>query len=274
MSPDTNRDTKLVHSASINATLSGDVNDYNPTGFEGAIRIRITVTGANRAITGFTTTAIGDGRVYILMNVGASNNFILKDEDGASGAGQRFALDGVDISVPPKATVVIIRDSVLARWVVTIIHHDRPVTATETVEGITEIATQIEVNAGLDISRMLTPANVRGAIVVRNNVITPPAFSGDVNNYNPTGLGTAHLLRLDSGGAIRDLTGIVAQEDGRFIVLLNISTSFIRLRTEDVGSTDINRFKLIADLTLGENESVTLWYDTVDNRWRARETNV
>jgi hypothetical protein len=36
----------------------------------------------------------------------------------------------------------------------------------------------------------------------------------------------------------------------------------------DVTSTAANRFLLGADLTIGTNEGVVLWYDTTSSRWR------
>lgn len=80
-------------------TLSGDItptqivantNDYAPTGFSTATVLRLS-TDASRNITGLAGGA--DGRIIVVYNVGAQN-IVLKAEDAASSAANRFSLSG------------------------------------------------------------------------------------------------------------------------------------------------------------------------------------
>lgn len=106
-------------------------------------------------------------------------------------------------------------------------------------------------------------------------IISPAAFTGNVNDWNPSGLSTCQAIRADPGGSNRDLTGIVAQGDGRVIYLFNISTSEnIKLKNESGSSSAVNRFALKADLTLEMNESVVLMYDGTTQRWRVAGANI
>lgn len=114
-----------------------------------------------------------------------------------------------------------------------------------------------------------------GGNIVLSPIISPSALTGNVNDWNPTGLGTAHAIRADPGAGNREITGIVAQEDGRVIYLFNISTANdIKLKSENANSLAANRFALKADLTLEKNESVVMVYDGTTQRWRVAGANI
>lgn len=100
--------------------LAGDIspsqitahqNDYNPTGLSGATALRLS-SDASRNLTGLAGGA--DGRLLILHNVGAQD-IVLKDEDAASAAANRFALTG-DVTLMPDTVVALQYDATSARW--------------------------------------------------------------------------------------------------------------------------------------------------------------
>lgn len=93
-------------------------------------------------------------------------------------------------------------------------------------------------------------------------VITPTQLVANTNDWNPTGLSTANVVRVDSSGAI-NLTGIVAQTSGRMLVLYNAGAFDITL-IHDATSTAVNRFFCpnATDFTLSQKESTWLRYDT------------
>ena len=104
---------------------------------------------------------------------------------------------------------------------------------------------------------------------VITGVVTPPELTADANNYSPTGLATARVLRLTSN-ASRQITGIAAPSGSAKVVLTlrNAGGNPIVLPNEAAGSTAANRFATpaSADITLGVNQSVTVWYDD-SQRW-------
>ena len=156
-------------------------------------------------------------------------------------------------------------------------HHTRPVQATETVLGIAEIATQAETDAGTDDLRYITPLKLANKPPSRtlSPIISPAALTGNPNDWSPTGLSTAQVIRCDPGGANREITGIVAQENGARIYLLNISDGDdLKLKNENTNSSAANRFLLKADLTLEGNEGVCLIYDGTSSRWRVASANI
>ena len=119
--------------------------------------------------------------------------------------------------------------------------------------------------------------DAHGAVVITNgfvteNVITPAALgTGDNDDFNPTGLDEAAVIRLTGDGAGTSvLTGVVLQQDGRRIILANVGTDNITLNHEDAASIFTYRFLLpgATNFVLGQNNSVEMFYDTVSNRWR------
>lgn len=105
------------------------------------------------------------------------------------------------------------------------------------------------------------------------NIISPAALTANTNNWNPTGLATARIIRISSTTNI-DLTGIAAPTTARIIHIHNVSSNNIKLKMESGSSLAANRFATKADITMEQNESVVLVYDTVSARWRVSAFNV
>ncbi len=96
--------------------------------------------------------------------------------------------------------------------------------------------------------------------------ITPAQITANTDDYSPTGLSTASVLRL-STDASRDLTGIQGGADGRVLVLHNVGSFDVVLK-DDATSTAANRFQLNADITVAPNQSTVIQYDSTSSRWR------
>lgn len=98
--------------------------------------------------------------------------------------------------------------------------------------------------------------------------ISPSQITANQDNYNPTGLSGASVLRLSSD-ASRDVTGLQGGSDGRVLIVHNVGAQNIVLKDEAAGSTAGNRFALAADLTLSADSVIVLQYDSTSSRWRA-----
>lgn len=96
---------------------------------------------------------------------------------------------------------------------------------------------------------------------------SPTQITADQNNYAP---GVAWFIRLTSD-ASRNITGIVAGQDGQVIELWNVGSNNIVLQNENASSTAGNRFltNTGADLTIVPNNCAKLRYDLTTARWRA-----
>lgn len=98
--------------------------------------------------------------------------------------------------------------------------------------------------------------------------ISPTALSGTTNNYNPTDLATAAVIRLTATAA-HNLTGLAGGSAGRVIVLYNIgATHRIILKANDGGSSAANQFGFHADFDLVPSGGCVLVYDDTASLWR------
>lgn len=100
-----------------------------------------------------------------------------------------------------------------------------------------------------------------------SSILTPAQITANQDNYAPTGIGAASVLRL-STDASRNITGISAPspEYARRLIVQNIGSFNVVLK-DDVTSTAANRFQLTADVTLTPMQHVELIYDTTLDRW-------
>jgi hypothetical protein len=111
-----------------------------------------------------------------------------------------------------------------------------------------------------------------GSIVglARTNVVESPAeITANTNNYEP-GSGK-DIFRLTADAA-RNITGIVARNDGDAILLINVdSTDAITLKHASADSTDVNRILVPweGDYVLSaKGGAALLMYDGTTDRWR------
>jgi hypothetical protein len=101
-------------------------------------------------------------------------------------------------------------------------------------------------------------------------VLSPAQITADQNDYNPTGLSTASLLRLDNNN-VRQITGLQGGYEGRRVVLhvLPAAQGPIILQDENASSTAQYRFALPSRrLMVWPGDSVELWYDATAARWK------
>lgn len=131
-------------------------------------------------------------------------------------------------------------------------HHARSHDHATAADGTALLPESLEITGG--------PFAVRGDI-------SPAQITADQNDYTPTGLADAVVLRLTSD-ASRTITGLGGGADGRVLMLANVGAQTITLADESASSLAANRFALAANLTLGADTAVTLLYDSTSSRWR------
>jgi hypothetical protein len=101
-----------------------------------------------------------------------------------------------------------------------------------------------------------------------NGVISPTALASNTNDWAPTGLATANVIRLSCSSVI-NLTGITAPvTDGQVLILDNIgATNNCVLTAQDTNSAAANRFAFDQPITLRPSRTVTIKYDATTVRW-------
>lgn len=100
-------------------------------------------------------------------------------------------------------------------------------------------------------------------------VITPAALAANTNDYAPTSIQSAAVLRIASTGAV-DLTGIVAATTAHAKLLLNVGTQTITLKHASASSSAANRLRCAgaADFSLTQARGVWIWYDATSTVWQ------
>jgi hypothetical protein len=105
-----------------------------------------------------------------------------------------------------------------------------------------------------------------------DTVISPTQLAADTDNWNPTGLSTATVIRVDTDATIRYLSSITAPAGGaQRLRLMNISANTLMLKDQaaELG-TAANRMILGGqDLPLFPGDALDLIYDSTSSRWRA-----
>lgn len=94
--------------------ITGDQDDYAPSGFSDATVVRISGDSSIRAITGFTASGAYDGQQKRIINVG-SYPVYFPGEHPDSTAANRIDTE-IDILLYPKESVTITYDSTSSRW--------------------------------------------------------------------------------------------------------------------------------------------------------------
>lgn len=108
-----------------------------------------------------------------------------------------------------------------------------------------------------------------GNLVALAGDITPAQLTADQNDWTPTGLADAVVIRVDADQR-RTITGITGGEDGRLLILINVGAaadSEIILAGESTSSTAANRFAGGGEY-LAPGDAILMMYDGTASRWR------
>lgn len=99
-------------------------------------------------------------------------------------------------------------------------------------------------------------------------ILSPASITANQNDYNPSGLSNAAMVRLTSNAAW-NITGLQGGWGGRLLFVHNIGAQTITFTDEDALSTAAYRFALTANLALAADSVALLQYDSTNLRWRA-----
>lgn len=133
------------------------------------------------------------------------------------------------------------------------------------------LADQTDLQTALDLKVLKATADITGTFACSGDV-SPASIGSSQNNYNPSGLSTACVVRLTSSGSV-NITGFAGGADGRLLMLSNIGSNIITLLDESGSSTAANRLilnynSLTTNLVMYPNASAVLLYDSTAARWR------
>ncbi len=121
-------------------------------------------------------------------------------------------------------------------------------------------------------NQLTTPSFIISEDLAITADINPAQLTADTNDWNPTGLSTASMIRLSGDSSFRSITGISGGYDGRMLQIRNVGTTAVLLLDQNTGSTAANRFDLGGyDIPLFPSDTITIMYETSTSRWRAVE---
>ena len=93
------------------------------------------------------------------------------------------------------------------------------------------------------------------------NIITPTTLNGSEYDYNPTGFGTADIIRISSDVNCNIITGLDAQSDGEKKIWRNVGSYVLYFAGEHPWSTAANRIKCNRTVPLFPGEEDITTYD-------------
>ena len=98
-----------------------------------------------------------------------------------------------------------------------------------------------------------------------SNVISPAQLTSNQNDWNPTGLSTAGVIRLSGDNGFRIISGLAGT--GRYL-WHNVGSFALMLATDDNNSTAANRFSFGRHVVLFPGKTIETYYDATTQRHR------
>lgn len=103
----------LTFGSSITGTMTGNTNDFAPTGLSGTSMLRITSTG-NYKLSGIVAPSPASIKLLFVVNVG-TNNITFQDNSASSLAANRFLMGG-NKSVQSNEGILFFYDDISLKW--------------------------------------------------------------------------------------------------------------------------------------------------------------
>ena len=100
--------------------------------------------------------------------------------------------------------------------------------------------------------------------------VTPTAIAANTNDWNPgiTGIYQVRTSANTDGNINYNITGLDGGVNGQIVTIQNIGVGALILKNEDSGSSSENQFALPDDIRLDGEQSIQLYYDGNDTKWR------
>lgn len=100
--------------------------------------------------------------------------------------------------------------------------------------------------------------------------ISPASLSTSQNNYNPSGLSTAGVIRLTASAPV-NITGLTAPTPGNnqtIVLTVLAASSTITFKSLSGSSSAANQFGIASDLAVAASTTILLSYDSTSSLWR------
>lgn len=108
------------------------------------------------------------------------------------------------------------------------------------------------------------PATVGGGAP---DVITPSQITSDQTDYNPSGWGTATLVRLSGDNGMRCIRSFATDTSGEIKTLVNVGSFPLYLAPQHASGTAAQRISYFEEVFLMPGQSCQIYYDGTLSRW-------
>lgn len=119
----------------------------------------------------------------------------------------------------------------------------------------------------------LSPGHFLGGAIAFTTTVTPPDLTGDVVDYDSTGLATAGIWRQGADINDRIIRSLAGGIDCRLLIARNVGSSRIILPHEDTAGVAANRFTITGNRNFLWYPSQTLILSYISPRWRIAGTH-
>lgn len=97
--------------------------------------------------------------------------------------------------------------------------------------------------------------------------ISPSQLTASVNDWNPTGLSGATIVRVSSDASMREITGLDTGADGRTVRFQIIGSYPVIFVAKSDNSTAANRFNIPRSVVAYPGTEISFGYDNTDTNW-------
>jgi len=184
-----------VMESDISATPSGRIIDDNTMGTASQ-----TTLATSASIKAYVDSVVAGGMIYKGGYDAATNSPLLDSTPITTAIGDTYTVTAAgtffteDVQVGDLLVSQVANAASLSDW--TIVNKNIPdiVSASETEQGIVEIATQGEVDTGTDTTRVVTPATLKGTLGVTGSLSTTLKYTSLIGDGTLTTIAVTHNI--------------------------------------------------------------------------------
>ena len=120
------------------------------------------------------------------------------------------------------------------------------------------------------VNTAITSSGITQSEQILTGNVTPTAIAANTNDWNPgiTGIYQVRTSANTDGNINYNITGLDGGVNGQIVTIQNIGVGALILKNEDSGSSSENQFALPDDIRLDGEQSIQLYYDGNDTKWR------
>ena len=120
------------------------------------------------------------------------------------------------------------------------------------------------------VNTAITSTGITQSAHLLTGNVTPTAIAANTDNWNPgiTGIYQVRTSANTDGNINYNITGLDGGSNGQIVTIQNIGVGALILKNRSADSSSENQFALPDDIRLDGEQSIQLYYDGNDTKWR------